>query len=87
MAEKKEDALDTFTKKFLSHGYPIDRDMCKENGLPVVDIKNDLEDKIGDLHAMYINLMMELKTSDILVIQTSAEKSAVIDGEDISASV
>lgn len=91
LGEKKEEALETFTKKFLSHGYPIDREMCRENGLNVIDIPNELEDKIYDLHAIYIDLMMDLKTSQILIIQTSehtgAQKCAVIDREDVSVSI
>jgi len=87
LGDKKSQALEIFTTKFLSHGYPIDRDLCKEEGLPVIPPEDALECKICDLHAIYIDLMMELKTGEIMIIQTSNEKCVEINGEDVSASV
>jgi len=87
LGDKKGQALETFTTKFLSHGYPIDRDLCKKDGLNVVAPEDDVDDKICDLHAIYIDLMMELKTDEIMIIQTSDKKCVEINGEDISASV
>jgi hypothetical protein len=87
LGNRKEQALETFTTKFLSHGYPIDRDLCKSIGLNVIFPNDELEDKICSLHAIYVDLMMNLKTDEIMIIQTSDKKCVEINGEDISASV
>jgi ATP-dependent protease ClpP protease subunit len=87
LGNRKEQALETFTTKFLSHGYPIDRDLCKSIGLNVIFPSDELEDKICSLHAIYVDLMMNLKTDEIMIIQTSDKKCVEINGEDISASV
>jgi hypothetical protein len=87
LGDKKDHALETFTTKFLSHGYPIDRDMCKEEGLNVIFPERGLEKKICDLHAIYVDLMLELKTDEIMILQTNNEKCVEVNGEDISASV
>ena len=89
LGTKKEEAIDTFTTKFLSHGYPIDREMCKEVGLPVVFPENDLEEKICDLYEIYGDLMLDLASrhgmKTALVLQANSEKCIVVNGRDITS--
>jgi hypothetical protein len=87
LGNKKKEALETFTTKFLSHGYPIDRDLCKNIGLKIVFPDDNLENKICDLHAVYVDLIMDMKTNEIMIIQTSDKKCIEINSEDLSASV
>jgi len=58
--DKREAAISTFTERFLSHGYPIDRRLCKQV-LPNVTFPDaDLEDKICELHEIYEDLMIHI---------------------------
>jgi ATP-dependent protease ClpP protease subunit len=96
LGDKKDEALHIFTDKYLSHGYPIDRQICKEINLPVVFPDNDLENKISELHENYIDLLIGLghkaeeeeeaeKIKENLIIQTSSAACVIIHGEDISS--
>ena len=89
LGAKKEEAIDTFTTRFLSHGYPIDREMCKEVGLPVVFPENDLEEKICELYEIYgdltLNLLSGYDMKTVLILQANSEKCIVVDGHDITS--
>lgn len=56
--DKKEIAINTFTEKYLSHGYPIDRNKCKEVLPHVIFPESDIENKICELHEIYEDLLM-----------------------------
>ncbi len=56
--DKKEIAINTFTEKYLSHGYPIDRNKCKEVLSYVICPDSDIENKICELHEIYEDLLM-----------------------------
>ncbi len=81
--EIKHEIIETFTQKYLSHGYPITRDKCKELGLPVTYPDDDLEELMYDLHQIYIDSYFENDIESILLIQTSKSMVVVVDGEDI----
>lgn len=90
LGDKKEKCLETFTKKFLSHGYPIDRNLCKEEELNVTFPDEDLENKFCNLHEIYADFLIEKgkeEKGDILIIQSKSHKCVIIDGEDVSALV
>lgn len=84
----REECIHTFSEKFVSHGYPIDIEICKKAGLNVISPDVSLESKIHELHELYCDLMLEtLKTDDFLVIQANTYKCVVVDDEDVSASL
>lgn len=59
--EEKQKAIDTFTERYLSHGYPIDRKICKDIGLNVITPSETLENSICDLHDIYQDLIIEVE--------------------------
>ena len=89
--QNKEEMVNIFTEKFLSHGYPLDGKYCKELGLPIEFPDKDLEDKIYELYEMYIDLLMEFeekekdsrKRGEHLIIQTEADSYIVINDQEI----
>jgi len=87
--ENMDNCINAFSEKFISHGYPIDRETCKKLGLKNVIYPDEtLENKIHDLHETYVDLMIDvLKTDDLLIIQTDSQQCVVVDGEDISTSL
>lgn len=86
--EAREDCIHTFSEKFVSHGYPIDIEICKKAGLNVVCPEVSLEDKLHDLHEIYCDLMLDtLKTTELLIIQANTYKCVVVNDEDVSASL
>lgn len=88
LGEKKEEAVDTFTRKYLSHGYPIDRDICKEVGLNVVFPTDELEQKLGDLYECYADIMLgligKIKIKSFGVIQADPHLCVLLNGKDIT---
>lgn len=57
----KDKAIHTFTERYLSHGYPIDRKICKEVGINVTCPSESLENNICDLHEVYQDLIFEVQ--------------------------
>lgn len=86
---KKDEAIHTFTEKYLSHGYPIDRNLCKEVGLNVIFPDEELEKHICDLFEIYADLMLNLlnrpKIKSFSVIQADSETYLSVNGRDITA--
>lgn len=64
--DKKQKAISTFTERFLSHGYPIDRNICKEIGLNLIYPNENLENTICDLHEIYEDLIIETERRNTL---------------------
>lgn len=89
LGDKKNDAIHMFTRKYLSHGYPIDRNSCKEIGLNVVLPDENLEKKISDLFEIYADLMINaISNFDVktfLVMQADSSLCIVVNGNDITA--
>lgn len=89
--KKKDEAIYTFTKKYISHGYPIDREQCRKI-IPVEYPEKDLEDTIYDLYEIYTDLWMDLdekvkdkeKKGQHLIIHAREGKCVIIAGQDIS---
>ena len=81
---KKKIAIETFTTKFRSHGYPIDREQARETlGVERVIFPDDvLEEKLCDLHEFYADLSTEIK-EDILILQTDHLRIFSINGKEI----
>jgi hypothetical protein len=89
LEDKKSDAIHTFTEKYLSHGYPIDRNLCKEVGLNILCPDEKLEKVIYDLFEVYADLMLSLlskpKIKTFSVIQANSEICISINGKDITS--
>jgi len=63
---KKQKAITTFTERYLSHGYPIDRKICKDVGLNVITPSDNLENNICDLHEIYQDLIIEVERKSMI---------------------
>ena len=93
MGDKKAKAIETFAEKFLSHGYPIDRNQCMDVGLKVVTPDSELEGKLCDLHELYTDMALSVANrpddgeADILLIQGDGQRCVVFGVEDISSQI
>jgi serine dehydrogenase proteinase len=92
LGDKKSAAIHLFSQRFLSHGYPIDRKLCKECGFNVVYPEDDLENQLYDLHEIYEDLLTgvmkeEENPSDSMLIQSDSLHSVVIGSEDLTSSI
>jgi hypothetical protein len=98
----KESAVNLFLDRYTSHGYPIDREVCKKEGLNVVFPDEKTESMICDLHETYFDFLNDLhkcesmkkkKESeetyefDISIIQSADKKTLMINEEDVSSLV
>lgn len=63
--DNRAKAISTFTDRYLSHGYPIDRNICKDVGLNVIFPSESLENNICDLHEIYQDLIIEVHRKNI----------------------
>jgi hypothetical protein len=88
LCDKKEEAIHTFTEKYLSHGYPIDRNLCKDVGLNVIFPDEELEKLVCDLFEIYADLMLSMlnrpKIKSFSVIQANSEIYISINSRDIT---
>lgn len=88
----KDELIEAFTEKYLSHGYPINGATCKELKLPVELPDPDLEDKIYTLLEYYLDLLSEFekretdekKRGEHLIIQTKDASYIIINDEEIT---
>lgn len=86
--KKKNDAIAIFTTRYKSHGYPIDRDLCKkETDLKIIYSERELENLMSDLHELYLDRFLSQRNEKALVIQTATQVEAEIDKEVISISL
>jgi hypothetical protein len=89
LASNKEEATHMFTQKYLSHGYPIDRDLCKQAGLNVVFPSAELEKRLGDLFEIYgdmmLNAVSNFKVKSFSVLQANSNLCVMINGNDITS--
>lgn len=79
-AKKREEAIEAFSLRFRSHGYPIDRQQCCEWGLPVAEVSEELEDLMCDLledYAAAISPHLSPQQGVIVVQNASAAYVAV----------
>jgi ATP-dependent protease ClpP protease subunit len=95
LGEKKGEAVKLFLEKHTSHGYPIDREVCKSVGLNVVYPPENIESMICELHEEYSDFLYDLQKSqtkeednghelDVTIIQEVNSKTILINGEDVS---
>jgi hypothetical protein len=89
LGEKKDGAIHTFTEKFLSHGYPIDREFLKAQGVKISDADVNMECTFCDLHEIYSDLFDELLLShpdegEILIIQANGMQRVVYGNDDLN---
>jgi hypothetical protein len=94
-----ETLVKLFLDKYTSHGYPIDRETCKKEGLNVVFPDDKTENQICDLHETYFDFLYQLQKNDtikkqseesqfdVMIIQSANAKTLIINGEDISTLV
>jgi hypothetical protein len=84
----KDEAIHMFTEKYLSHGYPIDRDSCKKIGLNVVFPDEKLEKVMEDLFEIYGDLMLNLGSNfnidSFSVMQANSSICIVVNRHDIT---
>jgi len=59
-------AIATFIERYFSHGYPIDRNICKDVGLNVISLSESLENNICDLHEIYQDLIIEVRRRNMV---------------------
>lgn len=88
LGPKKDEAIHMFTKKYLSHGYPIDRDSCKQVGLNVTFPDEKLEQNLCDLFEIYGDLMLNIIANfgakSFSVTQTDSHICLALNGHDIT---
>jgi hypothetical protein len=88
--ENRDKIVDFFTQKFLSHGYPIDDTQCKQLGLNVIKVEDDLEGDIYDLYELYEDLEQRFSRDDtegLLIIQTENKFVVLLDDEDVTEQI
>jgi len=86
--DKRKNAIEVFTTRYKSHGYPIDRDLCsKEAGIKVISPEDGLEKTLGDLYELYFDKFLTEEVKEALIIQTTDELQAKMDKEIISTSL
>lgn len=75
--EKRERLIGVFTKKLLSHGYPMSRDFLKKHGIPVAKLKEDEEELFANLHEKWMKYCTDTyasnreQTGQMLILQNS----------------
>lgn len=62
--QNKQEIIDTFTERFLSHGYPMDKEFLIENKICVNNTDPELEKLFGSLHESYIDCLTKLYRSN-----------------------
>ncbi|HIE22996.1 MAG TPA: hypothetical protein EYP68_02065 [Candidatus Korarchaeota archaeon] len=82
--EKQKEAISTFTTKYRSHGYPIDRNQCRDLGLCVEEPDEDLEEMLMKLHELYIDLFLDLKDEGFMILQLKNDFVVEVGGEDLT---
>lgn len=85
--ENKDKMIETFTERFLSHGYPMHRDFLIQNHVRVLDHDDKLEDKIYDLHEKYTDYYKKLYSQnpelvgELLLLQSDDYSLVMLDGD------
>lgn len=90
--ENKDELIKIFTERYISHGYPLTREYCKNLKLSVIFPDDELQDKVLTLYESYIDTLSEFeekeenieKKGEHLIIQTRDEKYVVINDEEIN---
>lgn len=80
----KDQAVITFSERFLSHGYPIDREIINSVGIKVSEPDEEGEQLISDLHETYEDAALDIygnhpeEDADSLVLLHSADSFTVV---------
>lgn len=70
-ADNREEILDTFTTKYLNHGYPITHKICEELKISSSDLlDNYLENLLYDMHQILLNMMLTYDIDYIILTKT-----------------
>jgi hypothetical protein len=91
LSDKKEDAIEIFSEKFLSHGYPIEKELLKCNGINVCEPDSQIESTIYDLYEIITDLAFELYSNheesgwELLLLQTTDGQTVIFDKHDITS--
>lgn len=64
---EKSQVIEVFTKQLRSHGYPIDRERCRQLGLNVEYPDPDTEELLEDLQETYSELLTQLPGQAFIV--------------------
>ena len=86
----KDEMIKIFTKKFLSHGYPMDREFLLQSNIAVAEHDDELESKIYDLYEKYMQVYENLyskypkRAGSLLLVQTSDEQLIKLENETLS---
>lgn len=79
--DKKNELLEVFTKKFFSHGYPMNRDFLTRSGIHLDEIGEPIEAWFADLHATwqeYLHSINPQAAQNALILQTKEVESISI---------
>ena len=85
----KDKMIETFTERFLSHGYPMHRNFLVQNHVELCDHDDILEDKIYDLHEKYIEYYKQVYSEkpelegELLLIQSDEHSLIMLEDEQI----
>lgn len=83
-SKNKQEIIDTFTKKYADHGFPITQENCRQLKLDfTLDFKNmEIENLIYDLHDLVIDQMEEDNLETIILTSNHGHVSIYDSEED-----
>ena len=93
--ENKDELIEVFTERYLSHGYPINGITCMKLKIPIESPDPELEDKIYTLLECYFDLLFEFerkegderKRGEHLIIQTKDTCYIIINDEEVTVDI
>ncbi len=91
--ETEDKIIEAFTERFLSHGYPIDRNFLENIGIKITHPSEEIERLLCDLHRKFKDIIFRLYENDrnlegkLLIIQTEKILSVSIGSRDITESL
>ena len=70
-AKNKNDIINTFTKKYIDHGYPITHKICEDLNLCTSNILDkEIENVLYDIHQILLKLMLSTDIDIIILTKT-----------------
>lgn len=90
LGPKKDEAIHAFTDKYISHGYPIDREICNNLKLPIVFPEEQFENRIYELFETYMDFLTKAeeneedrqKRGEHLIIHTRDAKCIIVNDKE-----
>ncbi len=82
-SENRQETIETFTKKYADHGFPITQEICRSLNFNFTFEFNDdeIENLIYDIHDLALDLMEENNIEAIILTQNNGYV-AFYDSED-----